>query len=132
MNPNSKEFKALQAEWDKKLADSGFEDAEKDGYLKVWSRHIFGQQTDGSYYHEKLPYYKAKEKYFEMAVHFLNDHTFKDILDKFIWERHSEGGSMMEIVAELKTKDIHYSKSGIHKIVARLAKLMLESYHEQT
>lgn len=122
-----KSFKSLQAEWDKKLKASGFEDIEDRNsdkeFLKSWHSDYFRCRytTDE---------FEAKREYYEMACRFLHEVFFdSDTLlffgvrdeEREIWELHSKGNSIRDIAALLGVK-----KCRVEKILSRLVDLMLE------
>jgi hypothetical protein len=122
VNVNSKKFQALQAKWDKKLKESGFEDAEqRDGNLKWWSldRHAFVKDRDA-----------AKEEYYRLAGHFLYDYKFPTEEERRVWELHSEGKPIMTIVSILKKQGISTHKNRVHGIIKALAKLMVDTWKQ--
>lgn len=117
MKPKTQaEFKKLQAAWDKKLARSGFQDAEqRDGNLTRWHSYDFCHR----YAADK---FRAIQEYYEGAGRFLHDYSFKSELDRNIWELHSEGHGIREIVIRLRSKKV--SKWKVHQTIKQLAKEM--------
>jgi hypothetical protein len=116
LNPD--EFKKLQAKWDKKLADDGFFDIEqRDGNLKVWASHLHKV-----HYNETL--YRAKEDYYRLAGQFLHDHKFDSRLERAVWELHSTGVGMREIVVMLKKRRMKIYKWKVQQIVKKLSEEM--------
>jgi O-methyltransferase involved in polyketide biosynthesis len=114
----NKDFLALQAEWDQKLADSGFEDAEnRDGTLKVWASHFFAVR-----YNPTL--FQAKEDYYRAAGSFLHEFKFANKGERAIWELHSQGISIREIVKILKKRGTKTHRRKVHETLQRLAKEM--------
>lgn len=115
---NKPEFEKLQAEWDKKLKDSGFEDAEqRDGNLKLWSTMLFRV-------HHNDTLYRAKEEYYRLAGHFLHDHKFTSTTEHAVWELHAKGMSMRDIVATLKPLGYKVYKWKVQQIIRRLSEEM--------
>lgn len=116
----TKEFLALKKKWDKKLKSSGFEDIEQDdGNLKLWSSHFFKVR-----FNETL--FGAKEEYYRLAGQFLHEKVFKDHKTKLIWQLHSEGISIRDIVIALKKRGFKAYKNAVHRIVQDLTEQMLE------
>lgn len=119
---NSKEFKKLQEIWYKKLKASGFEDIETDDdQLRVWHSTEFMKNFN-------VDTFTAKESYYRLAGQFLHGHTFKNRVEKMIWDWHSqavgvrgEGG----IHSRLKAKGITVGKDRIFAIILALSKLMV-------
>ncbi len=124
MDPNSKEFKALQKKWYGKLKAEEFNDIEQaDGNLKTWASSAFSHN-----FNETL--FEAKETYYRLARQFLHSHPFQDKKEHLIWSLHSEGVSVRNIVKALKTKRFKAHKDGVHSVVQRLANLMLKRNDE--
>jgi hypothetical protein len=121
MDRNSKAFKELQSKWYGKLKKSGFDDIEQDEeHLKIWHSHFFLSRYDATKY-------EAKEEYYRMAGHFLNDYKFKTKVEKLIWQYHCDGISLREITDRLKEKGHRAHKNGVHKTVQGLTELMVQS-----
>lgn len=99
---NTKKFKQLEAEWDKKLKDSGFEDAEqRSGHLKVWShRFVVGAEVN----------MEAKLEYYRAAGHFLHEYQFPNTVERRIWELHAEGEGRHRIVAALRAENLWFER----------------------
>lgn len=119
----SKDFKKLKAQWDKKLAASGFEDAEyANGVLKLFHVEYF---SDPRRHSDEL--IKGKQNYFRLAGQFLYSHEFETTTDKLIWQLHADGQSVREIAAYMKKKRVPYCKRAkIQNVVKRLEKLMID------
>lgn len=123
-----KEFKALQAEWDKKLKESGFEDAEyrAAGTLKRYHSVQFFNDRASSLDPISLA---SKQNYYTAAEHFLNSHQFASPLEKQIWQLHSEGVSAREISSRLGPKAVG-KKTKVNDIIKKLAKEMTQSWKQ--
>lgn len=81
----SKVPKKLQAEWDVKLKQSGFDDIEQDEFrLKKWDSHYFSAR-----YSELT--FTSKAEYFIWAERMLIEQQFKGIKEKTVWWMHSQG-----------------------------------------
>lgn len=103
MKHNTKEFKDLQAVWDKKLVASGFEDIEqRDGRLKKSSNTKFGASSETAM--------AAKEEYFRVAGHFLFDYRFANAVERRIWELHCQGEGRPRIVAALRAEKLWFEQ----------------------
>lgn len=92
---NKRQFEKLKEKWNKKLADSGFEDIEnKDGSLKdlVHSRTL-------SY---ALQAKESREAYYSVARQLLNDFDFHNKDEYNIWSAHCEGLSFRTIARSMK------------------------------
>lgn len=121
MNSRDKKFLALQAKWDKKLKDSGFEDIEqRDGNLKRWSldKTVFQRERDS-----------AKEEYYRLAGHFLYDHEFESEKDRKVWELHAEGNSLNTIIHKLRELGVKTAyREEPHAIVRKLSEIMSKQW----
>lgn len=121
MNPNSKEFKKLKNKWYKKLEESGFDDieytGESDGVL----------QTFDSYKARKMlkdwsaVTLEGTEEYFRLARQFLHSHQFEDVREKLIWEAHSEGVGIREIIKIVKGRGYSAYRDLIQRVLKKLA-----------
>lgn len=109
--------KDLISHWYKRLKDEGFEDIEDtnspNGMLKSWHHFRFQAQYDPDTF-------SAREKYYQLATHFLHSHTFHSELERQVWFLHSEGKSVREIAKE--TGEV--SKDGALKIIKALQRAM--------
>lgn len=126
MPKQTKEFLALQKHWDKKLADSGFEDAEnRDGKLKEWSKSTYARRTIADVSME------SKQEYYRAAGQFLYSHRFS-AFERKVWELHSEGISMRHIVKTLKDKhSIETYKRQVHETIQKLVKIMMKKIEKE-
>lgn len=119
---NISEFDKLKDFWYQKLKESGFDDIESDEYnLKTWSSQIAAQ--DSTYRH-------AKETYYYLATQFLNDYKFKNSYERIVWEYHSNGISIRNIVKLLNEvrKEKTYRRA-IHELLQRLRNAMKRKYY---
>lgn len=133
MDRNSKEYKKLEAIWDKKLKKSGFEDIEqKDGNLKQWSTRRFWQNIQNTHYEDRKVSYDSEEEYYRMAGHFLHEYEFSSKREKLMWSLHAEGLTMIAIAKILKQKNYKKfgGKSNVGRIILTLAAKMKEMYCE--
>jgi hypothetical protein len=134
MNPSSKQFKALQDKWYKKLKDSGFEDIEQDEhYLKRSSTNFLSSNFNYDSSHtvqDIVNKIELKTEYFRLARHFLNDHKFKNKNQKYIWAQHSEGVSHRTITEDLKKRGVNIGRTTVLKTIAELRELMLKKNKE--
>jgi len=87
----------LKAKWNKKLADSGFEDIERpDGTLKPEVDYRSLDSTRGDNLHD------GRQEYYHAAQDFLNRGSFNSLLDYTIWKLHADGISYRAIGKELR------------------------------
>lgn len=112
-----KPSKTLQAEWDKKLKESGFNDIEQRYgdvyYLKQYDAHYFQSRYSPDRF-------TANETYYRDARHRMWTFQFRDKHDKIVWWLHANGLSNSEIGKILK-----FSKNKIQTDVVRLKREML-------
>lgn len=115
---------ALRREWYKKLARSGFKDAEKmrrDGEMELVEFHTHYISARYS-----VEAYLAKVSYFQMAGAFLWGHKWKSKREKNLWALHVDGVSNRKIAQK-----IGKSPSFVDQLIRRLSKLMLsEVYYD--
>lgn len=116
------EFKQLDAEWKKKLKDSGFEDLEDDQ-----------ENIDRGSWDFRRPKairaHQTKTEYYYMATQFLNDYNFDTELEKIIWTYHTEGIGVRNISKILNAAKIStLKKQAIHNIIMHLNRNMRELY----
>lgn len=105
------DFKRLSEEWDKKLRKAGFEDVEnKDGMLKEWSTNFFRNQFVPEVYEANLSYY-------QMITDIFQNYPFKTKKERFIFEKHAEGGKFREISRLFKAKGVSMSPKQVSKRV---------------
>ncbi len=112
--------KKLQAEWEKKLSQSGFKDYE------TTNREL--KQFDGSRFFSRtvpLEQMEATRSYYVRAEHYLNTYDKFTTKSRLVWELHSQGMSVREIETALGISDL--KKSTIHTTVVKLAKIMMET-----
>ena len=112
-NPfKTQKFKAEFQEWNKILEESGhkeIEDFKTNGYpLKCW--HSYKWVNDS-----KLKQSITKT-YYEIASDILRSFTFKNELQKKIWELHTSGLSVRKIAFILQVK----RKTTVHGIILRI------------
>ncbi len=114
----SGEFKSLEKEWSQKLAEAGFEDAEKE----IAGERKLKQAADYAYRRKEHTetYRDAKLTYHSLLSQKLHDARFDDESDKLIMERTAEGWTIQEISKELKhLKMIKHNRDTIRYIRRR-------------
>jgi hypothetical protein len=116
------DFKKLKAKWYKKLKDETdfvdieYEDGSMTSCLPRSPRN-------------KIPYQQELIRdYYYMCYHFLNEHDFTTELEKVIWEYHTEGISVRDIVVVLKKIKIKTDKTTVGEIVKKLGDIMKSRY----
>ena len=121
MQPKSKEYKALEALWDKKLASSGFKDIEqRDGNLKIWHSFIMPRRLG-------TVRCQIQAEYYSQAATFLLQHVFANATEHKIWQLHSEGVPIREIGRQVKRSKAD-PKSTVYNVINRLRKIMVVAW----
>lgn len=120
MKPNSAKFKALQAEWDKKLEDSGFVDIEnrEHGSLKSYHSMTFFNSSNRHQVRQQ-----NKQEYYRQAGQFLYSHTFETADEYNLWKLHCEG----ETFHTYRSPKVRCTRT-TYNIISRLAKIMAEQW----
>lgn len=117
-NPyKTKQFKALQNKWYRKLKKEGFEDVEDTNspneFLKKWHTYDF-----------KTKYQKGNAEsitdYYRLASQFLHDYSFETGTEKKVWELHAGGHSIRKI-----EKLLRIDRNRVHKIIRTIKKAMI-------
>lgn len=115
--------KELQAEWDLKLKESGFDDIETaDGKLKMWS-----QRWNTDAYKQTIP---ARQEYYYMANQFLNTYPFDSEFDRIIWQYHCDAVGVRDIAATLNALGIYEKtdRTRVNRVVQRYREIMKRIY----
>ena len=97
----SNDFKKLEEEWTQKLAENGFQDAEK----KIAGERVLRQSADYAFRrkeHDQI-YREAKLEYFSLLSAKMSTAKFEDQSDRLIMQRTADGKSISEISNELKS-----------------------------
>lgn len=123
--PKAQDYKTLKEVWYKKLVRSGFNDIEQDEYN-------FKGVAHSSYFirPQSLESWQSKEEYYRMARNFLNDYSFSSRAEIIIWEYHSEGILVPDILNLLKRVRIkRFNRDDVHKIIRNLRTEMKKMYN---
>lgn len=103
----SSEFQKLKSDWDKKLKDSGFVDAERevDGFVKLKVATSDTGRFGDIFRHSKDKVKReAQQEYFHLLSQAVSRATdFEDDSDRLIMERTAEGKTIREISIELRS-----------------------------
>jgi len=117
------EFKALFREWNQKLRDDGFVDAEDfslpDPALKSWHSLKWENESAQKREHEAKTYYALATE----LLH--NGFAFKNDLFRRTWELHCQGMSERKIARVLRWQLIGYKgrgKTNIHDVIRAIQK----------
>jgi len=116
------EFKKLQEDWYKKLEDSGFQDIET-RYLTSWP-------NSSDFYSTLDPEeMQARAAYYDMATRLSNDFTWKSELEHTIWDYHTNGMSMRDIVRTLnKVINPGVSVKTVFLVIKKYKETMIQLY----
>lgn len=106
-------FKELEKVWEKKLADSGFIDAEK----LINATRVFRQRASNSYRGEFSVICENKQRYYELLGHYYHDEKFQDPVNALVMERRSNGIKIKHICIELKKLGERNHRDTIRKII---------------
>lgn len=111
----TKEFKELDKVWKKRLEESGFQEQEaNDTQLKSqYSAHYFTSTNS-------VGGAEAKEMYYRLAGQFLYSHTFSSVKERLIWQLHSEGMSIRNVVHRLRELGLSSGNSNRGRIPKEL------------
>lgn len=109
------EFLKLKDLWYKKLEKSGFVDIERDEQtLKRPLTSVFGKQRKA----KNIIRWRAKQDYFYMAEHFLNNFKFKNKFEENVWMYHANGLSLRNITKVLnKVKRFKTNRTTVWKVI---------------
>jgi hypothetical protein len=127
----TKAFRDLEKKWYDKLADKGFKDLER---RNKWGREEGRLKTDPL---ENIPHFynveqfQIKEEYYRMAGQFLHEYKFKTALERIIWDMHTQGISVRNIVKKLQSKGHTAYKDLVHGAIKRLAAEMRTSVRKK-
>jgi hypothetical protein len=108
-------YEQLRRKWYKKLADTGFEDAEDEwGRLHKYHSYKFMDQSFTQTPEQML----ITQSYYSQAGELLAEFAWKDKTHRKIWELHCEGKTLLEICAGLKkTRCRKLAKSQVDRII---------------
>lgn len=113
------EFMALNVEWNKKLKESGFKDAENqhpvDPWLNEWESVYFQIRNTPEDF-------GAKRRYFELAGQFgFVAENFKKKKHQRVWQLHAEGYSV-----RVTAKMLKMDRNTVWLIICRYREIMLK------
>jgi hypothetical protein len=119
---NSKEFQSLKDKWYLKLEQSGFQDIEfynGEGMLRY----------DGYYFQDEYTpdQFLEKKKYFEQAKELLQRDIFLNKIERSIWELHSNGCSIKNIIVTLRKMGISpLCKDSVEKVLKEFKRFLFK------
>lgn len=117
-----KPSKELQAEWAKKLADSGFNDIENasNNLKQFHGSRWFSREVN-------VPQMMLQQEYFARAGQFLHHYAKFTPFTRQLWELHAEGHSYPSIAKLIKTR----KKSSVFSTIKELRKEFFLWYKEE-
>jgi len=114
----TKAFKELEREWEFKLAQSGFSDAEK----TVSGKRVLRQRASNSYRSERRVARENKQRYYELLGQFFHEEEFSDRVEELVMERRSRGVTITSISGELKEMGERCHRETIRHIIQKFEK----------
>jgi hypothetical protein len=110
-----KTFKVLLTTWNKKLEQSGFNDAE----IELRSDRALKQSASSRF--KRWPEWERESRleYYCFLGNLVNNTVFKNELEKFIMIMHSEGATIREIVDQASLNGISVFRKTVMHIIRR-------------
>lgn len=110
------EFRHLDAEWNKKLVETDFKDAER----SIGSTRVLKQRSSYAYRrHARTPNQEAKEVYFTLILQNIHTTSFDKELDQLVLSKFAEGLNNVAIVRELTALGLRIHRKTVMFIVRR-------------
>ena len=119
-------YEELRDDWYQKLAKSGFVEIEN-----VKADNLKQHHANRFYNSQPAPeVWQARQEYYTMAEHFLNEFQFENKLESVIWEYHVNAISIANIVKTInKTRRVNKVDHNIvWKTIKRLEATMKRKY----
>lgn len=127
--PKKADYKTQKAYWYEKLKKDGFVDIEHDEWsLRSYSTE-FNQRNPNR---NPTVQIAAKLDYYIMAEHFLNDYKFSSAKERAVWEYHTNGVQLNDIVKTLKEVKLKTSRTAVWLIIRKFRAIMLRMYKVRT
>jgi hypothetical protein len=115
---DTKGFRQLNIEWQRKLKDSGFKDLENKDRDRPLINPIYKLK--------KIKDYEAVREHFLNATHYLIEGKFENQLERNIWRLYSEGLSIRQIVPQVKK-----AKTTVYYYIDKVRRRMKKFYSEK-
>ena len=120
----SDDFKKLNAEWQEKLAISGFVDAEvpvkpQDTIFRGDGSYRLKVSTGDVFRKDNIVELQEKAAYFDLLVSYVQNEEFPNKADKLIMTKRSEGMKIKEISEELKKRGFKSHRQTIRYVIRR-------------
>jgi len=120
--PSNKEYEKQRKIWYAKLKREGFTDIEdSETSLKQSSSTFY---ADVRRWTPAYELFRAKADYYYAANHFLTSHKFDSELEKIIWEYHSNGISIRNIVKTLAKAKQKADRNSVWATIKKLRSIM--------
>lgn len=117
------DYDRIKSVWYKKLKDEGFKDIEHD------DNSINASSLSRSFKWKDPELRQIVQDYYAMAYHFLNEHAFTNELEKVMWEYHTNGLSIRNIVKLLnQVSSEKTNRIKVWKIIKKLEDTMKGLY----
>lgn len=123
-NYKTKQFKELESRWYSKLKQSGFKDIERSDRVGKAAGLLVTGPLENILHSYDVNQFNIKEEYYRLAGQFLHEHKFDSKFEKTIWETHSQGISIENIIKALKLKGKTAYKDLVHGVIKKLASEM--------
>lgn len=115
-NPfETKKFKALEKKWYSKLKNDGFSDIERND-----KRNLKTDPLENIFHFYDEAAFERKEEYYRLAGQFLHEHKFKSAADRLVWDLHSQGMSIRNIIKRLKLEGFSAYRDKVQGIIKNL------------
>ena len=111
----TKKFKTLIVVWNKKLEESGFNDAE----IELKGDRALKQRATNSYRQASELERESRLEYYSFLGYLAHNTNFIDEVEKLIMIRHSEGAEDKEIVEELKNIGVSRHRQTVSYVIKR-------------
>lgn len=111
----TEEFRVLQKTWEAKLREDNFADAES----LINGKHVLKQRASNAYRGASALDRQAKQKYYNLLGEGFHAETFSDPVEAFVMERRSQGLSIKNICAELKSKGERCHRETVRHIILK-------------
>jgi len=116
-------FRKLQDRWYKKLARLGFNDIEQDDNYLNQTSYVLSASGKGDL-DKALLSIEAKTEYYSICRRFLQAYQFESEVDRKIFEYHSEGVGIRDIVKKVKLRGRVTNRRNINEKLMALIKEM--------
>jgi len=117
----TKEFKDLQKDWERRLKQAGFDDIERKDRVGRAAERLRTDVMENISHTLSVGQFEIKQEYYRLAGQFLHEHKFKTSFERTVWEMHSNGISVVDIVKALQKTGRTAYKDKVHGAIKRLA-----------